>query len=128
MHHRLGRVVRSIIGASRASETIDNEEAAHPRLCTGDRYVRIRRTREPSRPTTQGSSTSYDAATKTLTIKRKDKQGEFVITDTSEVLQGKTKADASAFTAGQKVDVEFVMDGAEEDRAEGRRSAAPRPK
>ena len=54
---------------------------------------------------------SYDAATKTLTIKRGDKQGEFVITDTSEVLQGKTKADASAFTAGQKVDVEFVMDG-----------------
>jgi len=55
---------------------------------------------------------SYNAATKTLTIKRGDKQGEFVITDTSEVLQGKTKADASAFTAGQKVDVEFVMDGA----------------
>ena len=55
---------------------------------------------------------SYDTATKTLTIKRGDKQGEFVITDTSEVLQGKTKADASAFTAGQKVDVEFVMDGA----------------
>ena len=54
----------------------------------------------------------YDAATKTLVIKRKDKQGEFVITDTSEVLQGKTKADASAFAAGQKVDVEFVMDGA----------------
>jgi hypothetical protein len=54
----------------------------------------------------------YDEATKTLTVKRKDKQGEFVITDTSEVLQGKTKADASALTAGQKVDVEFVMDGA----------------
>jgi hypothetical protein len=55
---------------------------------------------------------SYDTATKTLTIKRGDKQGEFVITDTSEVLQGKTKADASAFTVGQKVEVEFVMDGA----------------
>jgi hypothetical protein len=54
----------------------------------------------------------YDAATKTLTIKRKDKTGEFVITDTSEVLQGKTKADATALAAGQKVDVEFVMDGA----------------
>ncbi len=36
----------------------------------------------------------------------------FVITDTSEVLQGKTKADTSALVAGQKVDVEFVMDGA----------------
>src|SRR5688572_9952847 len=54
----------------------------------------------------------YDVATKTLTVKRNDKQGEFVITDTSEVLQGKTKADASALTAGQKVEVEFVMDGA----------------
>ena len=53
----------------------------------------------------------YDAATKTLTIKRGDKQGEFVITDTSEVSQGKTKADPSAFTVGQKVDVEFVLDG-----------------
>ena len=54
----------------------------------------------------------YDAATKTLTVKRKDKQGEFVITDSSEVLQNKAKADVSALTAGQKVEVEFVMDGA----------------
>ena len=54
----------------------------------------------------------YDAATNTLTVKRKDKTGEFVITDTSEVVQGKAKADASALAAGQKVDVEFVMDGA----------------
>jgi hypothetical protein len=54
----------------------------------------------------------YDAATKTLTVKRGDKQGEFVINEKSEVLQGKTKADPSALTAGQKVDVEFVLDGA----------------
>jgi len=54
----------------------------------------------------------YDAATKTLTVQRKDKQGVFVITETSEVLQGKTKADASALTAGRKVEVEFVLDGA----------------
>jgi len=53
----------------------------------------------------------YDAATKTLTVKRKDKQGDFVITDSSEVLQNKAKADVSALTAGQKVEVEFVMDG-----------------
>ena len=53
----------------------------------------------------------YDAATKTLTVKRKDKQGEFVITDSSEVLQNKAKADVSALTAGQKVEIEFVMDG-----------------
>ena len=55
---------------------------------------------------------SYDAATRTLTVKKKDKTGEFVLTETSEVVQGKTKADASALTAGQKVNVEFVMDGA----------------
>ena len=54
----------------------------------------------------------YDVATKTLTVKKGDKQGEFVITDTSEVLNGKTKADASAIAAGQKAEVEFVMDGA----------------
>ena len=53
----------------------------------------------------------YDAATKTLTVKKKDKQGEFVINDSSEVTQNKAKADASALVAGQKVEVEFVMDG-----------------
>ncbi len=54
----------------------------------------------------------YDAATKTLVVKKKDKQGEFVLNDSSEVLEGKEKKDATAFTAGRKVDVEFVMDGA----------------
>jgi hypothetical protein len=54
----------------------------------------------------------YDAATKTLTIKHGEKQGEFVITDASEVMQDGKKADASALVAGQKVDVEFSMDGA----------------
>jgi hypothetical protein len=54
----------------------------------------------------------YDAATKTLTVKKKDKQGEFVITDASAIELNKTKADISAATVGQKVDVEFVMDGA----------------
>ena len=53
----------------------------------------------------------YDAATKTLTVKRKDKQGEFVINDASQVELNKAKADASAIAAGQKVDIEFVMDG-----------------
>jgi hypothetical protein len=53
----------------------------------------------------------YDAATKTLTIKRKDKQGEFVITDTSEVLNNNAKADVSAIAVGQKADVEFWLDG-----------------
>lgn len=54
----------------------------------------------------------YDAATKTLVIKKKDKQGEFIITDTSAIELNKSKADISAVAAGQKVDVEFVMDGA----------------
>jgi hypothetical protein len=55
----------------------------------------------------------FDAATQTLTIKRKDnKQGEFVLNDKSEVLDGKTKADAAALAVGRKVEVEFFMDGA----------------
>jgi hypothetical protein len=54
----------------------------------------------------------YDAATKTLIIKRKDKQGEFVITDASEVLSNNAKADASAIAVGQKAEVEFWLDGA----------------
>jgi hypothetical protein len=54
----------------------------------------------------------YDAATKTLTVKKnKDRQGEFVLVDTSEVLKDKTKADASAISVGQKVDVEFWLEG-----------------
>ena len=53
------------------------------------------------------------AATKTLTVARKDnKQGEFVLIETSEVLDGKTKADGSALGVGRKVDVEFYLDGA----------------
>jgi len=69
---------------------------------------------EQSKPTSSYSGVvdKYDAATKTLTVKKKDKQGEFVIADSSEVLDNKTKADASALTAGRKVDVEFFMDGA----------------
>ncbi len=54
----------------------------------------------------------YDASTKTLMVKRKDKQGEFIITDTSEVLDAGKKADASALTVGRKVDLDFTMDGA----------------
>ena len=61
--------------------------------------------------TYSGVIEKYDAATKTLTIKKKDRQGEFVITDTSEVLNNKAKADASAIAVGQKADVEFWLDG-----------------
>jgi hypothetical protein len=55
---------------------------------------------------------SYDASTKTLTVNQKDRKGVFMITDTSEVLQNKVKVDPSALVAGQKVELEFVMDGA----------------
>ena len=67
---------------------------------------------KPVKADYSGIIEKYDAATKVLTVKRKDKQGEFVITDTSEILLNKTKAETSAFTAGQKVEVEFIMDGA----------------
>lgn len=53
----------------------------------------------------------YDAASKTITIKKGDKQGEFVLTDTSEVTKDKAKADASAIAAGQKAEVTFWLDG-----------------
>jgi len=53
----------------------------------------------------------YDTATKTLIIKRKDKQGEFIITDTSEILKNNAKADASAIAVGQKAEVEFWLEG-----------------
>jgi len=66
----------------------------------------------------------YDAATKTLTIKKKDKQGEFVVTDASAVELNKAKSDVSAIAAGQKVDVEFVMDGAKKVAQKVKLSAA----
>ena len=67
----------------------------------------------------------YDAATKTLTVKRKDKQGEFVISDTSQITNNKSKADASALIAGAKVDLEFVMDGAKKVAQKVKVSGSP---
>ena len=67
--------------------------------------------KDSPKATYSGVIEKYDAATKTLTVKRKDKQGEFIIADSAEVVQNKAKADASALIAGQKVEVEFVMDG-----------------
>ncbi len=54
----------------------------------------------------------FDAATKTLTVKNKDKQGVFVLNDQSQIVSGSAKADATAFASGKKVKIEFVMDGA----------------
>lgn len=66
----------------------------------------------------------YDAASKTLVVKKNDKQGEFVITDTSVVELNKAKSDTSAIAAGQKVNVEFVMDGAKKIAQKVKLSAA----
>ena|SRR5436190_22656010 len=66
---------------------------------------------KPVKASYSGVVEKYDAATKTLTVQKKDKHGEFVIVDSSQVLEGDKKADASALTAGRKVDVDFVMDG-----------------
>jgi len=67
---------------------------------------------KPIKASYSGVVEKYDAATKTLTVQHKDKHGEFVIADSSQVLEGDKKADASALVAGRKVDVDFVMDGA----------------
>jgi hypothetical protein len=83
---------------------------------------------KPVKANYSGIVEKYDEATKTLTIKRKDKTGEFVLTDTSEVLQGKTKADPSALTAGRKVDVEFVMDGSKKMVQKAKLGPAPATK
>ena len=66
----------------------------------------------------------YDAATKTLTIKKGDRQGEFVFADTSELTQGSAKAEPSAIAAGQKVEVEFWLDGAKKVVKKAKISAA----
>jgi len=68
---------------------------------------------KPIKAKYSGVVEQYNAETKTLTVKRKDnKQGDFVLVDTTEVLDGSAKADAAALSVGRKVDVEFVMDGA----------------
>lgn len=62
-----------------------------------------------------GTIQKYDPATQTLTIKHDgSKETTFQINDKSNVMKGKTKADASSLAAstGQSVKVEYVMDGA----------------
>jgi hypothetical protein len=60
-----------------------------------------------------GTIEKYDAATHTLTAKHNGKVTTFTVGDKAEVMNGKSKADASALTAstGQNVSVDFVMDG-----------------
>ena len=68
----------------------------------------------PSSAHFTGTIEKYDTATKTLTVKHDGKETSFQINDKSEVMNGKSKADASALAAstGHSVKVEFVMDGA----------------
>ena len=66
---------------------------------------------KPIKASYSGVVEKYDAATKTLTVQKKDKHGDFIITDKSEVLNGNAKADASALAVGHTVDIDFVMDG-----------------
>ena len=60
-----------------------------------------------------GTIENYDTSTRTLTVKHDGKDSTFQINDKSEVMKGKSKADASALaaSAGQTVKVEYMMDG-----------------
>jgi hypothetical protein len=60
-----------------------------------------------------GTIEKYDTAARTLTVKHDGKDTTFQINDKSEVMKGKSKADASALSAsaGQSVKIEYKMDG-----------------
>ncbi len=61
-----------------------------------------------------GTVEKYDTAAMTLTVKHAGKDTAFQVNDKSQVMNGKSNADASALAAstGQSVKVEYVMDGA----------------
>ncbi len=60
-----------------------------------------------------GTIQKYDPGTHLLTVKHDGKDTVFQINDKSQVMHGKSKADASALAAssGQAVKVEYVLDG-----------------
>src|SRR5262245_32821598 len=60
-----------------------------------------------------GTIEKYDAATRTLTAKHDGKDTTFQISEKSEVMKGKQKADASSLAAsvGSAVKVEYMLDG-----------------
>ena len=60
-----------------------------------------------------GTIEKYDPATKTLTVKHDGKETTFQINDKSEVMNGKSKADASALAAssGHAVKIDYMMEG-----------------
>ena len=67
----------------------------------------------PSSAHLNGTIEKYDPASKTLTVKHDGKETTFQINDKSEVMNGKSKADASALAAssGHAVKVEYMMEG-----------------
>jgi len=60
-----------------------------------------------------GTIEKYDTATGTLTVRHDGKDTAFQVNDKSEVMNGKSKADASALaaSAGHAVKLEYMMDG-----------------
>ena len=67
----------------------------------------------PSSAHFTGTIEKYDTATKTLTVKHDGKDTIFQINDKSQVMNGKSKADASALAAstGQSVKIEYMLEG-----------------
>jgi len=65
----------------------------------------------PVRATLNGTVETYDSSTRMLTVKHSGKDSTFHLAEQSQVMQGKSKADATALTAGQNVKVEYIMDG-----------------
>ena len=62
-----------------------------------------------------GTVEKYDASSKTLTVKHDGKkETTFQLTDSAQVMSGKTKTDAAslASSTGQTVKVDYVMEGA----------------
>lgn len=60
-----------------------------------------------------GTVQKYDAGTHMLTVKHDGKDTVFQINDKSQVMNGKSKADASSLAAssGQTVRIDYMMDG-----------------
>lgn len=60
-----------------------------------------------------GTIEKYDAATHTLTVKHDGKDSTFTVSDKAQVMQGKSKADASSLSAstGQTVKLDYMVTG-----------------
>lgn len=59
-----------------------------------------------------GTVETYDASTRTLTIRHSGKDSTFKLGDQAQVIAGKSKTDASVLSAGKSVKVEYSMSGA----------------